>query len=343
MNIDQLFELHRDATPATCVVDCDTFLQRIREHERTLEDPEQRAAWSGITGVTCTDGILNYITNANIAYTRAIGNTSDEVIANALATPMFTCTIMSSSIYQSVPVNKRQLNEGHRRLFGIFESFTVNDLTVYNSVDKANNEYVVLLSYYTMQFSSAVFRFACKVSCYARAAALDAGCGWTPKPNFLIRLQANSYDADFLHILAFTLFNINGTVKSEAALDLLENWSSGLRARVTEVMDNVQAEHLAILVTAVREMVLPKVQETLAGIPQFAVLTPAQQNFVLHHLMQETMKVAVITPVTLRAVRGEMTLDEYVLARNAEHIDQNNDTFTVEHTKEYACIQKAMS
>jgi len=341
MNIDQLFELHRDATPATCVVDCDTFLQRIREHEQTLDDPDQRAAWTCIASVTCTDGILKYITNTNTAYTRAIGNTSDEVIANALATPMFTCKLISNSTHQLVPAEKRQLSEGRRRLFGIFELFTFNDSTVYNFISEAGKDYIILLSYYAMQFSSAMFRFACKVSCYARAAALDAGCGWTPKPNFLIRLQASSYDADFLHILAFTLFHINGTVKSEAALNLLENWSSGLRARVTEVVESVQPEHRVILGATVREIILQDIQEVLTGLPQFPDLTPVQQNFVLNHIIQETAKTVVISPVTMRAIRGEMTLDEYVAARNAEHI--YSETSTVEHTKEYACIQKALA
>lgn len=347
LSTEALFELHRDVVPATCHVDGDVFLQRIREHEATLpEHSEQRKAWACITSVTYVDGIIIYSASTGnpilpglTVPTRAIGTSEDEVIHNALSMPMFESDVIPTT--SSIPVEKQIPCENRRRAFGIFETFVHEDKIIFNHLPgEGFTEYIKLVALNALEYSSSAARMGYKAALYALAQARLPQCEWHPKESLIAKVQDNSQDPDFLHIASSILFAHDGTAKSQGSLNILESWCPNLATLLTETRAAVSQEEVEILISAMKKTLLPMIIASTAEQPMYNMIPAAQQHILIEYLVNKVLESGIATRVMLRMARREFaTVEEYVAVRDAEHQVPN----LAAHTQEYNSIQEALA
>lgn len=338
MSNETLFELHKNLTPSTCAVDPVTFLRRIREYEATLpEGSARRMAWAAITTAECQDGIIRYTTSdAKVGRTRAIGETEEEVIANALATPAYTnMSISVTQIEKLAPVSRIPC-EFRRQLFGIFEMFPFENFYVINGISITGiTNYINLLSTKALGYSSPMRAFACKVLIYS-----DTEFDITPKASFLAKLQAGMESREFLETLALGMYNHHGELRYPNRADKLNQWCPGMVPSLALTRASINNDDVVIVLKMMTSIIGESVNEVLLNSPLFQQMSQAGKNAFAAEVIAQALSKCVPTMVMIRAARREFgTVQEYVEARDAEH----TSSYPEEHAHEYELLQECLA
>ncbi len=314
------------------------FLQRIREYEATLpEGSARRMAWAAITTIDCRDGIIRYTTSdAKVCRTRAIGETEEEVIANALATPAYTSmSIPATQIEKLAPVSRIPC-EFRRQLFGIFEMFPFEGFYVINGISITGiTNYINLLATKALGYSSPMRSFACKVLIYS-----DTEFDITPKASFLAKLQAGMESREFLETLALGMYDLRGELIYPIRADKLNQWCPGMVPALALTRSSISNDEVMIVLQMMASVIAKSVNEVLLNSPLFQNMSQAGKNAFAAEVIARALSKCVPTTVMLRAARREFsTVQAYVEARDAEH----TSPYPEEHTREYELLQECLA